>query len=121
MRTEPIIVLEAASMTAAMTFAITVYAMTTKTDFTLFGPILYICGFVFATAGIFMACFGINGGILWASLGVILFSFYLVYDTQMIMNGNSKYQYSEDMYILAAVNLYLDIINMFLYILQILS
>ena len=46
MRTEPIIVLEAASMTAAMTFAITVYAMTTKTDFTLFGPILYICGFV---------------------------------------------------------------------------
>jgi FtsH-binding integral membrane protein len=38
------------------------------------------------------------------------------------MGGDNKsVQYDEDSYILAAINLYLDIINIFLYLLQILS
>ena len=40
----------------------------------------------------------------------------------MIMGGdNKRYQFDEDSYILASVTLYLDIINIFLYILQILD
>ena len=34
---------------------------------------------------------------------------------------NKRYQFDEDSYILAAVALYLDIINLFLYILEILD
>jgi len=57
-RTEPLIVLEAAGLTFSMTVAITIYAMTTKTDFTIYGPLLMIVGFVFCTAGFFLAIFG---------------------------------------------------------------
>ena len=40
----------------------------------------------------------------------------------MIMGGDSKrYQFSEDSYILAAMALYLDIINIFLYLIEILD
>ena len=46
---------------------------------------------------------------------------YLVYDTQIMMGGGKMYSISPEEYIFAALNLYLDIINLFLYILQIIS
>ena len=55
-------------------------------------------------------------------VGVLLFSFYLLYDTQIIIGGkHRRYQIEEDSYVLASVALYLDIINMFLYILELLN
>ena len=105
-----------------MTLAITVYAMTTKTDFTVFGPILFIVGFVFGMASLLFGMFGYQPGLGWSILGVILFSFYLLFDTQMIMGGdNKRYQFDEDSYILASVALYIDIVNIFMYLLQILN
>jgi len=44
---------------------------------------------------------------------------YLVFDTQLMLGGKHKYSLSPEEYIFAALNLYLDIINMFLYILSI--
>jgi FtsH-binding integral membrane protein len=44
---------------------------------------------------------------------------YIVYDTQLMMGGNHKYSLSPEEYIFAALNIYLDIINLFLYILTI--
>ncbi|CAG2171459.1 unnamed protein product [Oppiella nova] len=46
---------------------------------------------------------------------------YLVVDTQMIMGGSHKVQVSSEEYIFAALTLYLDMINIFLYVLHILS
>lgn len=46
---------------------------------------------------------------------------YLVYDTQIMMGGGKMYSISPEEYIFAALNLYLDIVNLFLYILQIIS
>ena len=89
-RTDPKIVLEAASLTLAVTVAITLYAMTTTTDFTIYGPLLHIFGMVFVMAGFLMAVFGADLGLLWSVIGVILFSFYLLFDTQMIMGGDKK-------------------------------
>lgn len=80
-KTDPKIVFEASLLTLAVTLAITVYAFTTTTDFTIFGPILFIFGFVFCTAGMLMSCFGYHPGLLWSVIGVILFSFYLLFDT----------------------------------------
>ena len=121
-KTDPKIVLEAAVLTLGDVVAITIYAMTTKTDFTVCGPALFIFGMTFSIVGFFLAIFGFHLGIVWAGIGVILFSFYLLFDTQMIMGGDSKrYQFDEDSYILAAVALYLDIVNIFLYILQMLG
>lgn len=52
--------------------------------------------------------------------GVVMFSVYLVFDLQMLMGGY-KYAISPDEHIFACLNLYLDIINLFLYILQLLN
>ena len=46
---------------------------------------------------------------------------YLVFDTQMMLGGKHKYSISPEEYIFAALNLYLDIINLFLYILAIIG
>lgn len=59
--------------------------------------------------------------LVYASLGALVFSVYLVYDTQLMMGGNHKYSISPEEYIFAALNLYLDIINIFLYILTIIG
>lgn len=46
---------------------------------------------------------------------------YLVVDTQMIVGGTHKFQISSEEYVFASLTLYLDVINIFLYILQIIS
>ena len=106
-----------------MVIGLTVYAVYTKTDFTMCGGLLFVFGFVFMTATLFAAVLGgptMNLGL--SIVGVILFSFYLVYDTQMIVGGKHRqFQFDKDRYVLASVALYLDIINLFLYILSILN
>ncbi len=52
---------------------------------------------------------------IYAGIGVVLFSIYTMYDVQKLK------AYPEDMYIMAAMQLYLDIFNLFLYILRLLS
>jgi len=44
---------------------------------------------------------------------------YLVFDTQLMLGGKHKYALSPEEYIFAALNLYLDIINLLLFVLQI--
>ena len=51
--------------------------------------------------------------------GALVFSLYLVYDTQLMLGGKHKHALSPEEYIFAALNLYLDIVNLFLYILAI--
>ena len=116
-------VVQAASLTAGVSIAITVYAATTKTDFTIFGPLIFIFGFVFAITSIFfMLAWGPVSHLLFSAIGVILFSFYLIYDTQVIIGGkNRKEALQLDDYILASVTLYLDVINLFLYILALIG
>ena len=51
--------------------------------------------------------------------GASIFSVYLIIDTQMIMGGHHKYKLSPEEYVMAAIAIYLDILNIFLYILKI--
>ena len=55
----------------------------------------------------------------YGSAGALVFSLYIVYDTQLMMGGKHKYSLSPEEYVFASLNLYLDIINLFLYILMI--
>lgn len=59
--------------------------------------------------------------LVYSSCGVLLFSFYLIYDTQMMMGGTHKHSISPEEYVFAAITLYLDIINIFIYILSIIG
>jgi len=46
---------------------------------------------------------------------------YLVVDTQLMVGGRHKYSLSPEEYIFAALNLYLDIVNIFLFTLTIIG
>jgi FtsH-binding integral membrane protein len=59
--------------------------------------------------------------LVYASLGALLFCFYLVYDIQLMMGGKHKYSISPEEYIFASLNLYIDIVNIFMYILMIIG
>lgn len=59
--------------------------------------------------------------LVYASLGALLFSLYLIYDTQLMLGGKHKYTVSPEEYVFAALNLYLDVINIFIYILTIIG
>ena len=54
--------------------------------------------------------------LVYAIAGALLFSAFIVFDTHMLMN-----KLSPEEYILASINLYLDIINLFIEILRILE
>eukprot|EP00744_Colponema_vietnamica_P000296 GILI01000532.1.p2 GENE.GILI01000532.1~~GILI01000532.1.p2 ORF type:complete len:258 (-),score=85.08 GILI01000532.1:154-903(-) len=113
------IVLLAFASTVAVVGGLSLYAWTTKTDFTLMGGILFTVLICFSLFGILCIFFPVLDT-LYSCLGALLFSFYIIYDTQMIL-GNGKYNLSEEDYIFGALTLYLDIINLFLYILSIIS
>jgi FtsH-binding integral membrane protein len=119
--TNPRVVFMAAFMTLAMVTGLTVYAMTTKTDLTMQGGLLFIVGMGIMLLAIF-ALFTNNKlvHVFISTLWVILFGVYLVYDTQLII-GNHKLKLDSDEYILASFMLYLDVINLFLNLLQIIS
>merc|ERR1711910_214900 len=105
----------------AMAFSLILFAMQTKIDFTAWGGALLCILVVFCLAG-FVALFFPQTRtvrLVFAIIGAIIFSLYIVFDTQMMMGGNHKYSLDPEEYVFAALNLYLDIINLFLYILQI--
>ncbi|KAF1743452.1 hypothetical protein MXB_5694, partial [Myxobolus squamalis] len=91
----------------------------TRFDFTGWGPYLFVFLFGLMIFGIFAMIFRSQALMLMYSyIGAILFSFYMIYDVQIIMGGK-KEQIHESEYVLATLNLYLDIINLFLFILNI--
>jgi hypothetical protein len=49
--------------------------------------------------------------------GVMLFTLYLVFDIQMVLGGK-QHEFGVDDYVFAALNIYLDIINIFLHLLR---
>lgn len=118
-------VLIAVGITAAVTLALTLFAFQTKIDFTGCGAVLLCILVIFVFSGMLFGIFSAMGRmgrgaqIGYAALGCLIFSLYLIYDTQIMLGGKHKYSLSPEEYIFAALNLYLDIINLFLYILSI--
>lgn len=70
------------------------------------------------TAHVTSACFEL----LLHDDGLFLFLFqYIVIDTQLMLGGKHQYEINEEEYVFAALNLYLDIINLFLFLLRIVN
>ncbi|MEO1923565.1 MAG: Bax inhibitor-1/YccA family protein, partial [Nautiliaceae bacterium] len=106
---------EAFGLTAVAFGALTIFAMNTKRDFTTMGKMLFIALIVIVVASIvniFLHLPMLQLAI--ASAAAILFSFFILYDTQNIIRGNVSSE------IEAAVALYLDFLNLFVSLLQIL-
>lgn len=115
------IVLMAAIMTLGIVVAATAYAMITREDFTMKWGLIWVLIMSMFMLGIF--------GLFWpgpflyslyCALGVLLFGIYLIIDTQLIL-GNKRIAFTTDEYVAAAMLLYVDIIQIFLYILSMLG
>jgi FtsH-binding integral membrane protein len=106
--------------TLGLVTGLTFYAFTTKSDFTLCGGVLMVFMFVFIIVGLFAIFLGKVVSMIYCGVGVMFYGFFLVYDTQMII-GQGAQRYQEDDYILAALNLYLDVLQIFMFLLQLLS
>ena len=85
---DPELVMIAAVMTLGITASLAVYALTTKTDFTMMGASLFIFGMALLLFGMFLALFHNRLlHILYCVFGVVLYGFYLVYDIQLLVGG----------------------------------
>jgi FtsH-binding integral membrane protein len=113
-------VLFAIGITTVICLALTLFSFQTKIDFTGMGTYLFVAVIVLFIFGI-VAMFLPILTTVYSCLGALLFSFYLVFDTQMLMGGKHKYAISPEEYIFATLSIYLDIINIFLFILQIID
>ena len=108
----------ALAMTMGLVTAITVYAWTTKTDFTRKMGFIWVFAISFMMLGIFSIFFySYILRMVICAIGVCLFGLYLIFDTQLIL-GEGRHSLSIDDYILGAMILYMDIIMIFVYLLQ---
>jgi len=105
-------------LTLVAVLALSIYAYKTKNDFTLLGGTLFNILIILFVASILNLFFKIKMlNFFLCSISIILFSVYLIYDTQLIL-GNKENKLSEDDYILAVIKLYIDIITLFIEILN---
>ena len=110
------IVGQAFLMTSVAFGAISMFAMTTKRDFSSMGKFLFIALIIMIVAGIsniFIQSSMMQ--LMIASAGALIFSAFILYDTQNIIKGNY------DSPVEAALSLYLDFFNLFISLLQILG
>ena len=110
-------------VTTGTTTSLILYSFISTTDFTeyyTYVVAIFMCLIFIGIVNIFfnntIIQIIISGG------GALIFACFIVFDMQMILGQKHiKYKYSVDDFILAAMSLYLDVINMFLYIIQFLT
>jgi FtsH-binding integral membrane protein len=113
-RTQPGVIGQAAVLTIGAFGILTLYAFVSRRDFSAWGSFLMV-GLWVLIATMFLNFFFQNAAIgLWlAAVTVLLFSGLLVFDTWRLRN-----YYGPDEYVGAAVQIYLDLLNMFMAILR---
>ena len=110
-----VIVAQAFTLTTVAFGALSIFAMNTKRDFTTMGKALFIVLIVVVVASLLNLFIQSSPLSLFISgVAAILFSFYILYDTQNIIRGNYETPVE------GAVALYLDFINLFISLLNIL-
>lgn len=109
-------------ITALVCLSVTLFSFQTKVDFTSCHGLLFTLVMVLLFSGLFLVILIPFQYVPWlhavyAALGAIVFTLFLAFDTQMLM-GNRRYSLSPEEYIFGALNIYLDIIYVFSFFLQ---
>ncbi|XP_054653513.1 protein lifeguard 2-like isoform X4 [Dunckerocampus dactyliophorus] len=110
-------------ITATVCLLVTILSFQTKVDVTSYQGVLLIFCMVMFISGLVLAAVLPFQYVPWldttyAILGAILFTMFLAFDTQLLM-GNKRYTMSPEEYIFATLSIYLDIIYIFSFFLQI--
>ncbi len=116
-RSAPGLPMTAAAITLGVFGFLTLYVFISRKDFSFMGGVLFVGLIGLLISGIMLAFFPVSGlSVLYSLCGVMIFSGYVLYDTSMIMNRLQPGQA-----IVGAIELYLDLVNLFLFILRLLS
>merc|ERR1711997_752417 len=111
----------AIGITAALCLGLTLFSFQTKIDFTGWGLYLFAACWILFLFGILAIIFFAKDypvvHTVYSALVAILFSAFLIYDTQQIMGGK-KYSISPEEHVYATVQLYIDVVYIFLAILN---
>ncbi|CAK6443218.1 unnamed protein product [Pipistrellus nathusii] len=111
------IILQAFVLTTAVFLGLTMYTLQSKRDFSKFGAGLFAVLWILCLSGILRLFFySETVELVMAALGALLFCGFIIYDTHSLMH-----RLSPEEYVLAAISLYLDIINLFLHLLRLLE
>ncbi|CAK6951471.1 protein lifeguard 2-like [Scomber scombrus] len=110
-------------ITVAVCLLVTVFSFQTKVDVTSYQGVLFVFCMVMFISGLVLAIVLPFQYVPWldaiyAALGAILFTMFLAFDTQLLM-GNKRYTMSPEEYVFATLNIYLDIVYIFSFFLQI--
>lgn len=107
-------VMTAAVITTVVTLALTTYVHKTGKDFSRMGGFLF-AGLIVVLLASIAALFvpAMQAGI--SAVAALLFSGFILYDTSRLVRGE------EDNYVMAACSMYLNVLNLFLSVLQLLG
>ncbi|KAG7466949.1 hypothetical protein MATL_G00147770 [Megalops atlanticus] len=113
----------ALGITMIVCILVTIFCFQTKVDITKCNGLLCILAMVLIVTGIITAIVLAFDYVPWlqmlyAAIGAIVFTVFLVYHTQLLI-GNRKHAISPEEYVYAALSIYVDIILIFLSVLQI--
>jgi FtsH-binding integral membrane protein len=113
-------VLMALGLTLAVTLALCFYAVMTKTDFTTCWGLVLVFSVVSLIVLVLMLCMDDGGSLryFYCWISVIFYGFYLIMDIQLIV-GKGRHKLKHEDYIVGALMIYVDIIQIFLYLLEI--
>ncbi|XP_068615093.1 protein lifeguard 3-like [Brachionichthys hirsutus] len=112
----------AMGITAVVCITVTIFCFQTKVDFTSCGGFLSIAGILLVIIGIVTAVVLSYRYVPWlhmlyAAIGALVYTLFLVYNTQLLI-GKGELAISPEEYIYGALSLYSDVIQVFLFILQ---
>ncbi|XP_072106995.1 protein lifeguard 1-like isoform X1 [Mobula birostris] len=114
-------VMIALGSTVAVCLGIILFSSQTRLDLTCCYGFLLVLSIVVFMFGFFCIFFYNQVlQVVYGSLGALLFSLFLAVDIQLVL-GNKQFELSPEDYVLAVLILYLDIINIFIYLLMIVS
>lgn len=115
-------ILLAVGLTSVITVGLTAYAMQTKRDFTTSGGLLLTLLLTLVFTGLFGMFVHSRGlDLLLGGAGALLFGGYIVYDVQLLAGKQTALQLSPDEYVVGAIQVYLDVVNLFLHLLRFIS
>ena len=118
-RSAPGVVGEAGLMTFTAFGALSAYAVFSRRDFSAWGSFFMVGLVVLIVASLINMFVQSVGAALWLSAGaVLIFSGLLVFDTWRLLRSG---QFGSEDYVVTAVSIYLDLLNMFVAILSLLS
>lgn len=115
----------AMGITAVVCIAVTVFCFQTKVDFTkcrglfcVLGIVMFVTSIITIIVLSFKYIYWLH--MLYAAIGAIVFTMFLAYHTQLLI-GNRKYSIGPDEYVFGALSIYVDVIQIFLFLLQIIG